>query len=174
MLAALDEGWADPTRLHREGRRARLLLDAARESAAESLGCRPDELVFAPSGTRALHTAVAGALTGRRRVGNRLLVSAVEHSAVLHAAEAHEAGGGRVSRLGVDREGRVLLEEVRAALAEEKGAAALLCLQSANHEVGTVQPLSEVAAYCLDARVPLLVDAAQTLAWQNPPGAGPC
>ncbi|MCK1796296.1 cysteine desulfurase/sulfurtransferase TusA family protein [Streptomyces sp. XM4193] len=169
MLAALDEGWADPTRLHREGRRARLLLDAARESTAESLGCRPDEVVFAPSGTRALHTAVAGALTGRRRVGNRLLVSAVEHSAVLHAAEAHEAGGGRVYRLGVDREGRVLLEEVRDALAEEDGGAALLCLQSANHEVGTVQPLAEVASYCLDAGVPLLVDAAQTLAWQTPP-----
>ncbi|MEV2209721.1 aminotransferase class V-fold PLP-dependent enzyme, partial [Streptomyces sp. NPDC047970] len=81
LLAALDEGWADPARLYREGRRARMLLDAAREAAAEAVGCRPDELVFTPSGTRALHTGVSGALAGRRRVGAGLVVSAVEHSA---------------------------------------------------------------------------------------------
>ena len=88
---ALDEGWADPARLYREGRRARLLLDAAREAAAEAVGCRPDELVFTPSGTRAVHAGIAGALAGRRRVGRHLVVSAVEHSSVLHAADAHEA-----------------------------------------------------------------------------------
>src|ERR1700744_4155953 len=91
LIAALDEGWADPARLYREGRRARLLLDAAREAAAEAVGCRPDELVFTPSGTRAVHTGVAGALAGRRRVGRHLIVSAVEHSSVLHSAEAFEA-----------------------------------------------------------------------------------
>ncbi|MDX3617989.1 cysteine desulfurase, partial [Streptomyces europaeiscabiei] len=55
LLASLDEGWADPARLYREGRRARLLLDAAREAAADAVGCRADELVFASSGTRAVH-----------------------------------------------------------------------------------------------------------------------
>ncbi|MBI0380379.1 aminotransferase class V-fold PLP-dependent enzyme, partial [Streptomyces albiflaviniger] len=79
LLAALDEGWADPSRLYREGRRARLLLDAAREAAAEAVGCRPDELVFTPSGTRAVHNGIAGALAGRRRAGRHLIVSAVEH-----------------------------------------------------------------------------------------------
>ncbi|MEV7715655.1 aminotransferase class V-fold PLP-dependent enzyme, partial [Streptomyces sp. NPDC088270] len=107
LLAALDEGWADPARLYREGRRARLLLDAAREAAAEAVGCRPDELTFTPSGTRAVHSGISGALAGRRRVGRHLVVSSVEHSSVLHSAAAHEAAGGSVSEAPVDRSGAV-------------------------------------------------------------------
>ena len=162
LLAALDEGWADPSRLHREGRRARLLLDAAREAAAEAVGCRPDELSFTSSGTRALHTGIAGALAGRRRTGRHLVVSAVEHSAVLHAARAHEADGGTVEEVPVDRTGRVAADGFGAAL---RGDTALACLQSANHEVGTEQPVAEVAEVCAAAGVPLLVDAAQSLPW---------
>ncbi|WP_282090854.1 cysteine desulfurase/sulfurtransferase TusA family protein [Streptomyces tendae] len=162
LLASLDEGWADPARLYREGRRARLLLDAAREAMAECVGCRPDELVFTPSGTRAVHSGVAGVLAGRRRVGSHLIVSAVEHSSVLHAAEAHEAGGGSVTQLGVDRTGAVDPAAYAAALREDT---ALACLQSANHEVGTEQPVSRVAEACRAAGVPLLVDAAQSLGW---------
>ncbi|WFB09965.1 aminotransferase class V-fold PLP-dependent enzyme [Streptomyces sp. LX-29] len=165
LLATLDEGWADPARLYREGRRARLLLDAARETAAEAVGCRPDELVFTPSGTRALHDGIAGALAGRRRAGRHLVVSAVEHSAVLHAADAHEAAGGTVARVAVDRAGRVEPGTFAAALRDVPGPVALACLQSANHEVGTVQPVAEVAEECREAGVPLLVDAAQSLAW---------
>ncbi|AQS69970.1 cysteine desulfurase/sulfurtransferase TusA family protein [Streptomyces pactum] len=162
LQASLDEGWADPARLYREGRRARLLLDAAREAAAEAVGCRPDELVFTPSGTRAVHSGVAGALAGRRRAGTHLIVSAVEHSSVLHAAEVHEAGGGTVTQVPVDRTGRVEAAAYAAAL---RGDTALACLQSANHEVGTEQPVAEVAEVCRAAGVPLLVDAAQSLAW---------
>lgn len=162
LLASLDEGWADPARLHREGRRARMLLDAARETAAEAVGCRPDELVFTPSGTDALHTGIAGALAGRRRAGRRLAVSAVEHSAVLHAAAAHQEAGGEVVHVPVDRTGRVSAEGWHSELTE---GTALACLQSANHEVGTEQPVGEVAEVCARAGVPLLVDAAQSLAW---------
>ncbi|MGZ3115094.1 aminotransferase class V-fold PLP-dependent enzyme [Streptomyces sp. H62] len=162
LLASLDEGWADPTRLYREGRRARLLLDAAREAAAEAVGCRADELVFTPSGTRAVHSGVAGALAGRRRTGNHLIVSAVEHSSVLHAAEAHEAGGGAVTQVPVGRTGAVDPAAYAGALRADT---ALACLQSANHEVGTEQPVAEVAEACRAAGVPLLVDAAQSLGW---------
>jgi cysteine desulfurase len=162
LQAALAEGWADPARLYREGRRARLLLDAARESAAESVGCRPDELTFTASGTRALHTAVAGALAARRRTGRHLAVSAVEHSAVLHAAEQHEAAGGTVTQVPVARTGAVSPTAFAGALRPDT---VLACLQSANHEVGTEQPVAEVAAACRAAGVPLLVDAAQSLLW---------
>ncbi|MEI7033862.1 cysteine desulfurase/sulfurtransferase TusA family protein [Streptomyces pratensis] len=166
LLAALDEGWADPARLYREGRRARLLLDAARESAAEAVGCRPDELVFTPSGTASVHAAIAGALSGRRRVGRHLVVSAVEHSSVLHAAAAHEAAGGTSAEVPVDRSGAVDPAAYAGALRADT---ALACLQSANHEVGTEQPVAEVAARCADAGVPLLVDAAQSLGWGPTP-----
>src|SRR5882757_4685042 len=158
LIAALDEGWADPARLYREGRRARLLLDAAREAAAQEVGCRPDELVFTPSGTRALHSAIAGAAAGRRRIGRHVVLSAVEHSAVLHAAERHDS-----TAVGVDRHGRVNAADFTAALRTDT---ALACLQSANHEVGTVQPVAEVADACRAAGVPLLVDAAQSLGWE--------
>ncbi len=156
LQASLDEGWADPARLYREGRRARLLLDAAREAAAEAVGCRPDELVFTPSGTRAVHLGISGALAGRRRVGRHVAVSAVEHSSVLHAA------GDGTTEVPVDRSGRVSAAGFTQALREDT---ALACLQSANHEVGTEQPVAEVAAVCRAAGVPLLVDAAQSLGW---------
>ncbi|MEU6908215.1 aminotransferase class V-fold PLP-dependent enzyme [Streptomyces coeruleorubidus] len=162
LLASLDEGWADPARLYREGRRARVLLDAAREAAAEAVGCRPDELIFTSSGTRAVHTGIAGALAGRRRVGRHLIVSAVEHSSVLHSAESLEAAGGTVTQIPVDRTGRVDPAAYGDALRADT---ALACLQSANHEVGTEQPVAEVAEVCRAAGVPLLVDAAQSLGW---------
>ncbi|MEU1083878.1 aminotransferase class V-fold PLP-dependent enzyme [Streptomyces sp. NPDC005908] len=162
LLAALDEGWADPARLYKEGRRARLLLDAAREAAAEAVGCRPDELAFTPSGTAAVHSGIAGALAGRRRTGHHLIVSAVEHSSVLHAAEVHRAGGGTVTEVPVDRSGAVSPSGYARALREDT---ALACLQSANHEVGTVQPVAATAEACRAAGVPLLVDAAQSLGW---------
>ncbi|MFF4228232.1 cysteine desulfurase/sulfurtransferase TusA family protein [Streptomyces sp. NPDC001820] len=173
LQASLDEGWADPARLYREGRRARLLLDAAREAAAEAVGCRPDELVFTPSGTRAVHLGISGALAGRRRVGRHLVVSAVEHSSVLHAATSYEGAGGgadgeSVTEVPVDRSGAVSPAAYAAALREDT---ALACLQSANHEVGTEQPVAEVAEACRAAGVPLLVDAAQSLAWGPVAGA---
>ncbi|MFF4711630.1 cysteine desulfurase/sulfurtransferase TusA family protein [Streptomyces eurythermus] len=162
LLASLDEGWADPARLYREGRKARMLLDAAREAAAEAVGCRSDEVVFTPSGTRAVHTGIAGALAGRRRVGRHLIVSAVEHSSVLHSAEVWEAEGGTVTQVAVDRAGAVAPSGYADALRTDT---ALACLQSANHEVGTEQPVAEVAEVCRAAGVPLLVDAAQSLGW---------
>ncbi|MBK3592790.1 aminotransferase class V-fold PLP-dependent enzyme, partial [Streptomyces sp. MBT51] len=142
LLASLDEGWADPARLYREGRRAGMLLDAAREAAAEAVGCRPDELVFTSSGTRAVHSAVSGALSGRRRVGRHLVLSAVEHSSVLHAAAALEADGGSFTEVPVERTGAVDPSEFGRALRADT---ALACLQSANHEVGTEQPVARVA-----------------------------
>ncbi|MFE9257164.1 cysteine desulfurase/sulfurtransferase TusA family protein [Streptomyces sp. NPDC006879] len=162
LLASLDEGWADPARLYREGRRARMLLDAAREAAAEAVGCRPDELVFTGSGTQAVHSGIEGALAGRRRVGTHLVLSAVEHSSVLHSAAAHVAGGGSTTEVAVGRTGAVAAPEYAAALRADT---ALACLQSANHEVGTVQPVAEVAESCRARGVPLLVDAAQSLTW---------
>uniref|UniRef100_A0AAU1I5S5 Cysteine desulfurase/sulfurtransferase TusA family protein n=1 Tax=Streptomyces sp. NBC_00180 TaxID=2903632 RepID=A0AAU1I5S5_9ACTN len=168
LVASLDEGWADPARLYREGRRARMLLYAAREAAAEAVGCRADELVFTSSGTKAVHSGVAGVLAGRRRAGRHLIVSAVEHSSVLHAADAHEADGGTVTQVAVDRAGAVGVRAYADALRPDT---ALACLQSANHEVGTEQPVAEVAALCQEAGVPLLVDAAQSLGWGRVEGA---
>jgi cysteine desulfurase len=154
LAASLDEGWADPARLYGAGRRARLLLDAARESVAAGIGARPDEISFAANGTQALHAAVLGTLAGNR-AGAMLVHSAVEHSAVLHAAQVH----GSATSIGVDSLARVEVDAfVAAAIRSDVAAAAL---QAANHEVGTRQPVPEVAAR-IDP-VPLVVDATQTV-----------
>jgi cysteine desulfurase len=160
LEASLADGWADPRRLYREGRRARLLLDAARESLAADLGARPDEMVLAPSGTLAVHAAVLGTAAARARVGRQLVVSAVEHSSVLAAARMHEDLGGEVSVVPVDRLGQVDAAEFSSAVGPST---ALACLQSANHEVGTTQPVQQVADACRENGVPILVDAAASV-----------
>ncbi|MFI6596974.1 cysteine desulfurase family protein [Nonomuraea sp. NPDC050536] len=160
FLAALDVGWADPGRLYGQARRAHLLLEQARTEVAEALGARPDEVSFTASGTQAVHLGVLGTLHGRRRVGRHLVTSAVEHSSVLHAAGVHERDGGTVETVGVDLSGRVDLPAFTEAVAKE--GTALACLQTANHEVGTLQPVAEAAEACREHGVPLLVDAAQT------------
>jgi cysteine desulfurase len=186
LLAALDEGWADPGRLYGAARRSRLLLDGARAAVADVLGARPDEVTFCASGTQAAQLAVLGGLAGRRRAGTRLVHSAVEHSCVLHAADRHVAAGGEAVSVPVDRAGRVDPGEFAAAVGT---GTALATLMSANHEVGTVQPLAEVAAACAAGDVPLHTDAAQSVGrlpvpdgwsllsasahkWGGPPGVG--
>ena len=161
LLAALDQGWADPGRLYGAARQARLLLDAARETVAAVLGARPDEVSFPASGTAAAHLAVLGGLAGRARIGRRLVTTAVEHSCILAAAETHELAGGSVTQVAVDRWGRLDLDALESAL--RGPGVALASVQSANHEVGTSQPLGAVAQACLRAAVPLHVDAAQSV-----------
>ncbi|WBB49871.1 aminotransferase class V-fold PLP-dependent enzyme [Verrucosispora sp. WMMA2044] len=187
LLAALDDGWADPDRLYSPARRARQLLDAAREATAETLGVRPDELSFTASGTTAAHAAVLGGLRGRRRAGRVLVHSAIEHSAVLYAAEQHVAGGGTAVEVPVDRLGRLDLDAWSTAVAGAHVASAALI--AASHEVGTVQPVEAAAAACARVGVPLYVDAAQVVGrmpvppgwsvltasarkWGGPPGVG--
>ncbi len=107
LLAALDDGWADPERLHREGRTARMLLDGAREAVAAALGARTEEVSFTGSHTAAVHAAVLGTLAARRPPVQRLVHSAVEHSSVLACARWHLDRGGEVVAVPVDRLGRV-------------------------------------------------------------------
>ena len=162
LLEALDRGWADPARLYGDGRRARLLLDNAREVVAAVVGARPDEVSFTASGTQAVHLGVLGGLAGRSRAGRHLVVSAVEHSCVLQTARLHERSGGTVTTVPVDRMGGVDPQTYGEVLSRRTDTA-LSCLQAANHEVGTMQPVEEVATACAAAGVPLLVDAAQVV-----------
>jgi cysteine desulfurase len=145
FLAALDQGYADPRRLHRAGRSARLLLDNARAAVAEALEVRPDEVSFTASGTSAVHLGLLGLHQGARG-GGRIAHTAVEHSSVLHVSQW--AGGG--VPLPVDRWGRV-------AVAPPPTGTSVLAVQSANHEVGTTQPVRELAAVAGD--VPVFMDA---------------
>ncbi|MGZ6752433.1 MAG: cysteine desulfurase family protein [Nocardioides sp.] len=154
FLAALDQGYADPRRLHRPARSAALIVENARAVVAECLGVRPDEVSFTASGTEAVHRGLLGLARGRARDGGGLVHSAVEHSAVLHAAAWH--GGGTVA-VPVDVTGRVSPGAFEAAARGE--GVAVAALQSANHEVGTLQPVDDLDL----GDVPLFVDASASM-----------
>ena len=155
LLAALDRGYADPRRLHRAGREARLLLDNAREATAAALGVRADEVTFTPSGTHAVHLGLLGLVRGSRR-GSRVVHPAVEHSAVRQAVAWGAEGDDQVVR--VDRTGRV----DAAGLVADAGSpdVGVVALQTANHEVGTVQPVGDVE---LPTDIPLFTDACASM-----------
>ena len=177
-MAAQQDGWADPARLTGPGRRSAVLLAAARSAVAEQLQVRPDEISFVASGVQAIQLAVLGTLAARRRVGPVLVHSAVEHSAVFQAADWHRdrvrSAAGRsddpVRVVGVDSEGRVDADEFVMAASQAGVAAAVL--QAANHEVGTRQPVADVARRLQELGVPLVVDASQEVLYGRPPIPG--
>ncbi|WP_370324412.1 cysteine desulfurase family protein [Euzebya sp.] len=151
----------DPTRLHSNGRAASDLLERARGAVAEELGGRPDGVVFTGSGTEAIHLAVRGTAAANRTRPRRIVSTAVEHSAVLAAADAAASLHDHEHVVvGVDLDGRVHTDELASVLAD--GGAALVNVQHANHEVGTIQPLDTVAELCRTADALLHVDACQT------------
>jgi cysteine desulfurase len=143
MLPYLRDHAGDPGRLHAEGRVTRVALEVAREQVAAMFGARPREVVFTSSGTEAINTAVYGAIaraTHDSRTASPVVVTtAVEHSAVLEATRRH--GLTQVVEVGVDRRGRFDAGAVADAI---DGDTVLVSVQLANHEVGTVQPVTEV------------------------------
>jgi len=160
MLPFLREHYADPGRLHAEGRVTRVALEDAREQVAALFGARPREVVFTASGTEAVNTAVWGAVArGRDSHGHaHVVTTAVEHSAVLDACRRPSLGerAGEVTVVGVDRLGRFDPGEIAAAMRPET---ALVSVQVANHEVGTLQRADEVAATSREREVLVHVDA---------------
>jgi cysteine desulfurase len=150
-------GWGDPLRLHRSGRRAAQALDQAREVVAGSVGARPDEVVFTGSYAQASYAAVAGLAIGRRRTGNRIVTTAIDHSSVLNAA----AAAGQHQAVEVDGQGHLDLDRWTAAVLAE--GTALAALQIGNHEVGTLQPYVEAVAAGAQAGVPVVLDATAAL-----------
>ncbi len=160
MLPLLGAVYGNPSSIHGPGQRARRVLDLARERAAALISARPEEIVFTSGGTESVHMAIRGAFPLGCTRGSRLIVSAVEHQAVLGAATRLEKRGADVVRLDVDRHGAVDPEQARAALTP---GARLLSVMMANNDVGTVQPLAELGRLARRQGVPLHSDAVQAL-----------
>lgn len=163
MTAELRE-LGNPSSLHAVGRRARRVVEESREIIAEAFDARPSEVVFTSGGTEADNLAVKGVFWARRAAHparTRVLASAIEHHAVLDAVHwlvDHE--GARVDWIPVDRAGRVRPDALREALGSGDDVA-LASVMWANNEVGTVQPVAELAAVAREHGVPLHTDAVQ-------------
>ncbi|WP_441250155.1 cysteine desulfurase family protein [Kitasatospora sp. McL0602] len=153
--------------LHAAGRRARRVVEEARESLAQSMGARPSEIVLTAGGTESDNLAVKGLYWARRdadQARRRVLCSPVEHHAVLDAVHwLAEHEGALVEYLPVDEYGRVHPEALREAVERDPATVALITVMWANNEVGTIQPITELSAVAREFGIPMHADAVQAL-----------
>jgi cysteine desulfurase len=143
MLPYLTEHFGNPSSQHGFGRRARAGLDEAHERVARGIGAQPREIVFTSGGSEANNLAVKGAAWAGKARGHRIVTSAVEHHSVGHTMRYLEKFGFEIVELPVDRYGRVDPNEVEAAITPRT---ILVSVMLANSEVGTIQPIAEIAA----------------------------
>ncbi len=157
MLPYFSDVYGNPSSVHGFGRDARAAVDEARDRIAAFLRVKPEELVFTSGGTESDNFGVKGLALARG--AGHVVISRVEHHAVLRSAQALEAQGFAVTYLGVDRYGMVDPDEVRRALRPDTVA---ISIMHANSEVGTIQPVGAIGAIAREAGVPFHVDAVQT------------
>jgi cysteine desulfurase len=159
MLPYLGEVFGNPSSIHHVGRRARALLDEARERVAAIWSCRPSEVVFTSGGTESVNLAIFGSVRQRRERGRHIVTSRVEHHAVLHACEYLAKNEGyEVTYLPVDADGRVSVEAARQALRPDT---TLVTIMAANNETGALQPVSQLGALCRERGILFHTDAVQ-------------
>lgn len=167
MLPYFTQHAGNPSSIHQPGRVALQAVDDAREHVALILGCTRRELIFTAGGSESINLALKGAALARREAGAgaHLITSAIEHHAVLHAAEHLQRHHGfALTVLPVDGLGLVRPDDLRAALRPDT---ALVSVMYANNEIGVVQPVAALGAICREAGVPFHTDAVQA------PGALP-
>jgi cysteine desulfurase len=157
MLAALDNGFGNPSSMHWAGREALGLIDRARVQVAESIHCRADEIVFTSGATEADNLALLGVMRSRQP-GAHLITSAIEHHAILHAAQQLEQEGYAVTYLPVDAQGLVDPAEVGRAIRPET---ALISIMLVNNEMGAIQPIAKIASLAKQAGILMHSDAVQ-------------
>jgi cysteine desulfurase len=159
MLPFLGEIWGNPSSVHHVGRKARALLDDARDRAAKFLSARPSEIIFTSGGTESNNLAIFGTARALKSKGKHLITSAVEHDAVLQSFDYLEKKEGfEVTRLPVDSEGRVSPDDLKKAI---RANTILVSIMAANNEIGTIQPVAELGAICRERGVVFHTDAVQ-------------
>jgi cysteine desulfurase len=160
MLPYFSRSYGNASSIYTLGREAREALDASREAVAEVLVCRPSEVIFTSGGSESDNTALKGVAFAARQAGNHIITSSIEHHAVLHACQYLEKFGFEVTYLPVDRYGMVDVEDVARAITDQT---ILISLMLANNEVGTIEPVAEVARAAKAIRPSIVVhtDAVQ-------------
>lgn len=159
MLPFLGEVWGNPSSVHHLGRRARALLDDARDRAAKVLACKPSEVIFTSGGTESNNLAIFGTARLLKPKGRHIITSAIEHHAVLHCCEyLAKKEGFETTQLPVSREGFVAPDALEKAIRPDT---ILVSIMAANNEIGTIQPVAELGALCRKHGVLFHTDAVQ-------------
>jgi len=159
MLPYLREHFGNPSSSHVYGRRAHDAIARARGQVAALLGCDDDEVIFTSGGTEANNLAIRGVVEARS-VRRHVVTTVVEHSAIAHPCAWLERHGIRVTRIGVDGDGRARVDEARAAIAADTG---LVSVMHSNNETGVLQPVAEITGLAHEFGAVLHTDAAQSV-----------
>ena len=161
MTPVFTEAWGNPSSLHEKGREAKDILDDARERIARVFNCNSSEIYFTSGGTESDNWAIRGAAMRLKAKGkNHIVTSRIEHHAVLHTCEALEKEGFEVTYVGVDEDGIVDLDELRAAVTEKT---AIVAIMYANNEVGTIEPIEEITEIAHAKGALMFTDAVQAV-----------
>ncbi|HEY1719560.1 MAG TPA: cysteine desulfurase family protein [Verrucomicrobiae bacterium] len=159
MLPFLGEVWGNPSSVHHVGRKARALLDDARDRAAKFLRAKPSEIIFTSGGTESNNLAIFGTARALKSKGRHLITSAVEHDAVLQSFDYLEKKEGfEVTRLPINSGGRVSPDDLKKAIRTDT---VLVSIMAANNEIGTIQPVAELGAICRERGIVFHTDAVQ-------------
>jgi cysteine desulfurase len=160
MRPFLDEYFGNPSSSHWYGLQARKTVSDARWSLARLLGCNPDEVIFTSGGSESNNLAIKGAAIALRDKGNHIITSSIEHPAVMEVCRFLEGEGFRVTYLPVDGDGLVSVDDFQAAISPDT---ILATIMHANNEVGTIQPVSRIAAVARENGIIFHSDAAQSI-----------
>jgi cysteine desulfurase len=159
MLPFLGESFGNPSSLHDWGDAAREALDEARGKVAALINADPEEIIFTSCGTESNNTAVKGIALAQQAKGKHVVVSAIEHFSVLHAARTLEKWGFEVTEVPVDKYGVVDPEAVRKSIRKDT---VMVSIMHANGEIGTIEPIKEIAKITREMKIPLHTDAVAT------------
>jgi cysteine desulfurase len=158
MLPYWRDHFGNPSSVHWAGRRAKQALEDAREQVAAFIQARPTEIIFTSGGTESNNLALHGILNATRRASAHVITSAIEHSSILEPLGQLAAEGVAVTKLPVDSEGQVRVEDLRSALRAET---CLVSISLANHELGAIQPIAELCRIAKERKMLFHVDAVQ-------------
>lgn len=142
MLPYLKDEFGNPSSLYSIGRNAKRAIEKARKQVAKLINCEPKEIYFTSCGSESDNTAIKGIAKAYRKKGNHIITSKIEHPAVLHTCQALEKQGFRVTYLDVTEQGIVNIEQLRKSISMDT---ILISIMSANNEIGTIQPIEEIA-----------------------------
>jgi len=160
MLPYFTEVYGNASSIHATGRDARKAIENARRQVAKAIGAEPSEIYFTAGGTESDNWAIKGAALYKRLKGNHIITSAIEHHAVLHTCQWLEKQGFEVTYLPVDEFGMVNPADVEKAITEKT---ILITIMAANNEIGTVEPIKEIAEIAKAHKVLFHTDAVQAI-----------
>ncbi|SDI76655.1 cysteine desulfurase family protein [Alteribacillus bidgolensis] len=159
MMKVMQESFGNPSSIHNYGRKARQELDKARDQLAQTVGASPDEIVLTSGGTEADNIAIIGYAQANKDRGNHIITTKIEHHAVLHTCEKLEKYGFEVTYLPVNNEGFVQLDKLKEAITDRT---ILITIMHGNNEVGTLQPISQIAELASAYNIAFHSDAVQS------------